>query len=177
MKKSLSSWLLALCTFTAVYAAETVTPEQRLASLGLTLPAVPKAVANYVPAVRTGNLVFLAGQVPRGPDGKIIAGKVGRDLTEAEAAAAARICALQLVAALKAEVGELARVRRIVKVTGYVNGTEAFTAQPNVVNGASDLFVAVFGEPGRHARAAVGVASLPAGAPVEIELVAEIAAP
>jgi enamine deaminase RidA (YjgF/YER057c/UK114 family) len=149
-------------------------PDQRLAALGLTLPAVPASIANYVPAVRSGHLVFLAGQIARGSDGKIIAGKVGRDCTAAEAAAAARTCALQLLAALKAEIGDLARVKRIVRVGGFVNCTPDFTAQPQVINGASDLLVAVFGERGRHARAAVGVASLPAGAPVEIELVAEI---
>ncbi len=159
----------------AAPAAEDRTPEQRLAALGLTLPAVPASVANYVPAVRSGRLVFLAGQVARGPDGRILAGKVGRDLTEAQAAAAARLCALQLLAALKAEVGDLARVTRIVRVGGFVNCTPDFTAQPKVVNGASDLLVAVFGDRGRHARAAVGVAALPGDAPVEIELIAEVA--
>jgi enamine deaminase RidA (YjgF/YER057c/UK114 family) len=155
-------------------AARAQTPEENLARLGLTLPAVPPAIANYVPAVRSGNLVFLAGQIARGADGKFIAGKVGRDLTEAEAAEVARTCALQLIAALKAEVGDLSRVKRIVRVGGFVNCTEDFTRQPAVVNGASDLLVAVFGERGRHARAAVGVAALPAGAPVEVELVAEV---
>jgi enamine deaminase RidA (YjgF/YER057c/UK114 family) len=150
------------------------TPEERLAALGLALPEIPAAIANYVPAVRSGNLVFLAGQIARGPDGKFLAGKVGRDLTEAEGAAAARTCALQLLAVLKAEVGELSRVQRIVRVGGFVNCTEDFTAQPKVVNGASDLLVAVFGDAGRHARAAVGVNALPAGAPVEIELIAEV---
>ena len=109
----------------AAPAAEDRTPEQRLAALGLTLPAVPASVANYVPAVRSGRLVFLAGQVARGPDGRILAGKVGRDLTEAQAAAAARLCALQLLAALKAEVGDLARVTRIVRVGGFVNRGES----------------------------------------------------
>ena len=172
------SWILVLAlasVLNAAPAAEDRTPEQRLAALGLTLPAVPASVANYVPAVRSGRLVFLAGQVARGPDGRILAGKVGRDLTEAQAAAAARLCALQLLAALKAEVGDLARVTRIVRVGGFVNCTPDFTAQPKVVNGASDLLVAVFGDRGRHARAAVGVAALPGDAPVEIELVAEVA--
>lgn len=154
---------------------QAATPEEKLKELGLTLPPVPAAIANYVPAVRSGNLVFLAGAVARGADGKIIAGKVGRDFTEAQGAEAARTCAIQLLAALKAEVGDLAKVKRIVRVGGFVNCTESFTAQPKVVNGASDLLVAVFGDKGRHARAAVGVASLPAGAPVEIELVAEVA--
>jgi enamine deaminase RidA (YjgF/YER057c/UK114 family) len=172
------SWILvgALAwTLNAAPAADDRTPEQRLAALGLTLPAVPASVANYVPAVRSGRLVFLAGQLARGPDGRILAGKVGRDTTEAQAAAAARLCALQLLAALKAEVGDLAKVTRIVRVGGFVNCTPDFTAQPKVVNGASDLLVAVFGDRGRHARAAVGVAALPGDAPVEIELVAEVA--
>ncbi|MDI1248562.1 MAG: RidA family protein [Lacunisphaera sp.] len=167
--------LLVLFSFTGVLAAAAeATPEQRLAALGLALPEIPAAIANYVPAVRSGPLVFLAGQIARGPDGKFLAGKVGRDCTEAEAAAAARVCALQLLAVLKAQVGELSRVKRIVRVGGFVNCTEDFTAQPKVVNGASDLLVAVFGAAGKHARAAVGVNSLPAGAPVEIELIAEV---
>ena len=173
--KNFLTLLLLLCSLTAARAAEAVTPAQRLAALGLTLPAVSPVIANYVPAVRSGNLVFLAGQVARGADGRILTGKVGRDLTEAQAAEAARTCALQLLAALQAEIGDLAKVRRIVRVGGFVNCTDDFTAQPKVVNGASDLLVAVFGDAGRHARAAVGVNSLPAGAPVEIELIAEIA--
>ena len=174
IKKSLRLWLITLCTVAVVNAADPSTPEQKLAALGLTLPSVPAAIANYVPAVRSGNLVFLAGQIARGTDGKFLAGKVGRELSEAQGADVARTCALQLIAVLKAEVGDLARVKRIVKVTGFVNCTDEFTAQPKVINGASDLFVAVFSEKGRHARAAVGVSSLPAGAPVEIELVAEL---
>ena len=174
IKKSLRLWLITLCTVAVMNAADPSTPEQKLAALGLTLPSVPAAIANYVPAVRSGNLVFLAGQLARGTDGKFLAGKVGRELSEAQGADVARTCALQLIAVLKAEVGDLARVKRIVKVTGFVNCTDEFTAQPKVINGASDLFVAVFGEKGRHARAAVGVSSLPAGAPVEIELVAEL---
>lgn len=174
IKTSLRLWLITLCSVAVVNAADPSTPEQKLAALGLALPSVPAAIANYVPAVRSGNLVFLAGQIARGTDGKFLAGKVGRELSEAQGADVARTCALQLIAVLKAEVGDLARVKRIVKVTGFVNCTDEFTAQPKVINGASDLFVAVFGEKGRHARAAVGVSSLPAGAPVEIELVAEL---
>ncbi len=175
MKKLLMvlGWVMA--GVTGLLAAETTTPEQRLAALGLALPAVPPAVANYVPAVRSGRLVFLAGQIARGPDGKFLTGKVGADCTEAQAADAARTCALQLLAALKAEIGDLGRVTRVVRVGGFVHCTPDFTAQPKVVNGASDLLVAVFGERGRHARAAVGVAALPAGAPVEVEMVVEIA--
>jgi enamine deaminase RidA (YjgF/YER057c/UK114 family) len=172
--KNILTALFLLCSLTAVRAAGAETPAQRLAALGLTLPAVAPVIANYVPAVRSGNLVFLAGQVPRGADGKMLTGKVGRDVTEAQAAEAARTCALQLLAALQAEIGDLAKVKRIVRVGGFVNCTDDFTAQPKVVNGASDLLVAVFGDAGRHARAAVGVNSLPGGAPVEIELVAEV---
>ncbi len=172
--KNILTVLVLLCSLTAARAAGAESPTQRLAALGLTLPAVSPVIANYVPAVRSGNLVFLAGQVARGPDGKIITGKVGRDVTEAQAAEAARTCALQLLAALQAEVGDLAKVKRIVRVGGFVNCTDDFTAQPKVVNGASDLLVAVFGDAGKHARAAVGVNALPAGAPVEIELVAEV---
>ena len=170
MKMIFCSLLLA----TALPVVRGATPEENLAALGLTLPAVPPAVANYVPAVRTGNLVFLAGQIARGPDGKYLTGKLGRNVTEAEGAAAARQCTLQLLAALRAEIGDLSRVKRIVRVGGFVNCTDDFTAQSQVVNGASDLLVAVLGECGRHARAAVGVSSLPAGAPVEIELIAEV---
>ncbi|HQY04553.1 MAG TPA: RidA family protein [Lacunisphaera sp.] len=170
MKNLLRTLLLAF----AVQTAAAATPEARLAALGLDLPAVSPAIANYVPAVRSGNLVFLAGQVARDANGKLVTGKVGRDLTEAQAAEAARTCALQLLAALRAEIGDLAKVKRIVRVGGFVNCTESFTAQPQVVNGASDLLVAVFGEAGKHARTSVGVNALPAGAPVEIELIAEV---
>ena len=174
MKNILTLVVSLCCLFNAVRAAEADTPEQRLAALGLTLPEVPAAIANYVPAVRSGQLVFLAGQIARGPDGKFLAGKVGRDFTQAQAADAARICAVQLLAALKAEIGDLSKVKRIVRVGGFVNCTEDFTTQSQVVNGASDLLVAVFGEAGKHARAAVGVNSLPAGAPVEVEMIAEL---
>ena len=169
-----SVWVLVLVNITDGFAAAAASPEARLAELGLTLPAPSSAIANYVPAVRSGNLVFLAGQIARGPDGKFLTGKVGRDVTEAEAVAAARTCALQLLTALKAEIGDLAKVKRIVRVGGFVNCTDDFTTQPKVINGCSDLLVAVFGDKGRHARAAVGVNSLPVGAPVEIDLIAEV---
>lgn len=166
--------LVACALLNTAPAADTATPAQKLAALGLSLPPTTPAIANYVPAVRSGSLVFLAGQLARGADGKFIAGKVGRDLTEAQAADAAQTCALQLLAALQAEIGDLAKVKRIVRVGGFVNCTDDFTAQSKVINGASDLLVAVFGEAGKHARAAVGVASLPTDAPVEIELIAEV---
>ena len=170
MKKIFCCLLLA----TALSAVHAATPEENIAALGLTLPAVPPAVANYVPAVRTGNLVFLAGQIARGPDGKYLTGKLGRNVTEAEGAAAARQCTLQLLAALRAEIGDLSRVKRIVRVGGFVNGVDDFKAQPQVMNGCSDLLVSLFGDRGKHARAAIGVASLPLGAVVEIEMVVEV---
>ena len=150
------------------------TPEARLEAAGITLPAVPPAIANYVPAVRTGNLIFLAGQIAKNSDGEFVTGKIGVNLTLAEGAAAARICAIQLIAVLKAEIGDLSKVKRIVRVGGFVNCPEDYTVQSKVVNGASDLLVEIFGDAGRHARAAVGVASLPAGAPVEIEMMVEV---
>jgi enamine deaminase RidA (YjgF/YER057c/UK114 family) len=174
MKKILMLLVPLSCLMISARAAENATPEQRLAALGLTLPDVPAAIANYVPAVRSGQLVFLAGQIARGADGQYLTGKVGRDFTQAQAAEAARTCAVQLLAALKAEIGDLNKVKRIVRVGGFVNCTEDFTMQSRVVNGASDLLVAVFGDAGKHARAAVGVYALPAGAPVEIELIAEV---
>lgn len=173
--KMFSTVCLALLCAAALRARESTTPEERLRALGLQLPEVPAAIANYVPAVRAGSLVFLSGQIPRGAEGKFLVGTVGLDVSPAEGAAAARLCALQLLAVLKGEIGELSRVKRIVRVGGFVHSTPDFTAQPQVLNGASDLLVAVFGERGRHARAAVGVSALPAGAPVEVELVAEIA--
>ena len=150
------------------------TPEARLAALGAKLPAVGKPIANYVSAVRSGNLVFLAGHIPRDDKGAVIAGKVGRDATVATANQAARQTALALIATLKAEIGELSRVKRVVRVGGFVNAVDDFKEQPQVMNGCSDLLVAVFGERGKHARAALGVASLPLGAVVEIEMVVEV---
>ena len=154
---------------------ETASPEDRLAAANIVLPDVPPAIANYVPTVRTGNIVVLARQIAKGADGKFLTGKVGVDLTLEEGAAAARICAIQLIAALKAEIGDLSKVKRIVRVAGYVNCPADYTSQSKVINGASDLLVEIFGDAGRHARAAVGVASLPVGAPVEIEMMVEIA--
>lgn len=150
------------------------TPEARLAALGLTLPPAPKPVATYVEATRAGNLLFLAGHGPCDFTAPGATGKVGRDLTVEQGVAAARLTALCLLATLKAELGELSRVKRVVKVLGMVNATDDFTRHPQVINGASDLFVAVLGERGRHARSAVGVASLPMNIAVEIEIVVEV---
>lgn len=149
--------------------------EQRLQELGIELPQVSAPVANYVNAVTTqGNLVFLAGKGPKKADGTYITGQVGVDLTIEEGYAAARLTGLQLLAALKAEIGELDRVRRVVKVMGMVNAPPGFGDQPEVINGFSDLIVEVFGEKGKHARAAVGMASLPRNIAVEIEMIVEI---
>lgn len=175
MKKYALLLVLVFTCLSLAKAGESSTPEQRLEAAGIVLPEVPAAIANYVPTVRTGNWVILAGQIAKGADGKFVTGKVGVDLTLEEGAAAARICAIQLIAALKAEIGDLSKVKRIVRVGGFVNCPDDYTSQSKVINGASDLLVEIFGEAGRHARAAVGVASLPAGAPVEIEMMVEIA--
>ncbi len=148
--------------------------ERRLAELGLTLPDAPAPAANYVPFVQSGLLVFISGQISAGPDG-LICGKLGADLGIEDGVNAARACALALISQLRAAcAGDLSRVQRVVKLTGFVNSTPDFTDQPKVVNGCSDLMVAVFGEAGRHARAAVGAPSLPLGVAVEIEGVFEI---
>jgi enamine deaminase RidA (YjgF/YER057c/UK114 family) len=152
------------------------TPSERLAELGLTLPAVPAPAGAYIPARRTGSLVFTAGQVPL-VDGKPAAlGKVGAEVDADEAYQLARICALNALAAVDALVG-IDAVTGVVKVVGFVASAPGFTGQPTVVNGASDLLGEVFGDAGRHARSAVGVAELPLGVPVEVELVVELAGP
>ncbi|MFW6354889.1 MAG: RidA family protein [Verrucomicrobiota bacterium] len=151
-----------------------MSPEERLSDLGLTLPEVAPAVANYVPVVRTGNLVFLAGHLPRHEDRSVVTGRVGESVNPEEANDAARQTALELLATLRAEVGDLSKVRRIVRVEGYINSTDDFTGQSGVMNGCSDLLVEVFGEAGRHARLAIGVNTLPLGAVLEIALVAEV---
>ena len=148
--------------------------EQRLKELGIQLKTPAPPVANYVNAVRTGNLVFLAGHGPQRPDGTWITGKVGRDMDIETAKDAARLTAINLLSSLKAEIGDLNKVKRVVKVLGMVNSDESFTDQPKVINGCSDLLVSVFGDRGKHARAAVGMASLPFGIPVEIEMIVEI---
>jgi enamine deaminase RidA (YjgF/YER057c/UK114 family) len=148
----------------------------RLKELKLELPKAPAPVANYVPWVRTGSLLFVSGQITMGPNGLEYAGAVGRDVSVGDAKRAARLAALNVVAqACAALEGDLDRVRRVVKVTGWVNSATGFTQQPDVVNGASDLFVEIFGDAGCHARAAVGASSLPRNASVEIEAIFEIA--
>ena len=148
--------------------------ETRLKEMGLELPAPGKPMANYVTAVRTGNLVFLSGHGPVLENGNLITGKVGADLTLEEGYKAARQVALVLLASLKSEIGDLDKVHRVVKLLGMVNCTPDFVDQPKVVNGASDLLVEIFGEKGKHARSAVGMNALPSNIAVEIEMIAEI---
>jgi enamine deaminase RidA (YjgF/YER057c/UK114 family) len=149
-------------------------PAERLAGLGLTLPPVVAPVAAYVPAVRTGVFVYTSGQLPM-VDGKLPAvGKVGGEVSAADAVGLARTCALNALAAAAAAAGGLDAIRRIVKVTGFVASAPGFGGQPQVINGASELLIEVFGEEGKHARSAVGVAELPLNAPVEVELIAEV---
>jgi len=151
-----------------------MTVADRLRDLGITLPEPAAAVANYVPFVRTGDLVSISGQLPLA-GGKPVTGKLGRDLDVDAGAEAARLCAVNLIAQIKAAAaGDLERVRRIVRLGGFVNCTDEFTEQPKVINGASDLMVEIFGEAGRHSRAAVGVNALPLGAAVEIDALVEI---
>jgi enamine deaminase RidA (YjgF/YER057c/UK114 family) len=151
------------------------TPEERLASMGLSVPEVAKPVAVYVPAVRTGDHVFTSGQLPMRSGELITTGKVGGEVTAEEAYACAQQCALNAIAAVKAEVGDLALVARVVKVVVFVASTPDFTGQPGVANGASELLGEVFGDAGVHARSAVGVPVLPLDSPVEIEIVVEVA--
>ncbi|MER5970252.1 RidA family protein [Streptomyces sp. NPDC001922] len=149
--------------------------EEKLSSLGLTLPAVAAPLASYVPAVRSGSYVFTAGQLPL-VEGKLgVTGKVGAEVTPEEAKELARLCALNALAAVKSAVGDLDRIARVVKVVGFVASASDFTGQPAVVNGASELLGEVLGEKGVHARSAVGVAVLPLDAPVEVEIQVEIA--
>jgi enamine deaminase RidA (YjgF/YER057c/UK114 family) len=150
------------------------TLEQTLKNMGIELYAPTKSVGNYVKAVRSGNLIFLAGHVSTRADGSAITGKLGKELTMEQGYEAARVTTISLLSTLKNEVGELARVKRIVKVTGFVNSTPDFTDQPKVINGCSDLLVALFGDIGKHARSAVGMAALPANYAVEIEMVVEV---
>jgi len=150
------------------------TPEERIVELKLELPDVAPPVAAYVPAVRTGNYVYVSGQLPMVDGAVKQTGKVGADVTPEEAKALAQRCALNAIAAVKAEVGDLSGVTRVVKLVGFVASTPEFTGQPGVVNGASELLGEVFGDAGVHARSAVGVVVLPLDAPVEVELIVEV---
>lgn len=169
--KQLLAFLLLFSSFTAAAQNE----EQKIKELGLQLPPVSKPIANYVKYVRTGNLLFLAGHGPTKADGSNITGKVGKELTIEQGYEAAKVTALSLIATLKDALGgDLGKVKRIVKVNGYVNCLPDFTDQPKVINGCSDLLVAIFGERGKHARAAMGMVALPSNIAVEIELVVEV---
>jgi enamine deaminase RidA (YjgF/YER057c/UK114 family) len=150
------------------------TPEENLKRLKLDLGTVSQPVANYVNAVRAGNLLFLAGKGPRAENGKRPSGKVGREYTAEQAYQHARTVGMDLLAVMRAELGSLDKVKRVVKVLGMVNAVPEFQDHPKVINGCSDLFVQVFGERGKHARSAVGMGSLPMGIPVEIECIVEV---
>lgn len=149
--------------------------EGKLRELGITLPEAPKPVAAYVPAVQAGNLIFTAGQIPLAEGQIKFKGKVGKDLTQEEGYQAARLCALNALAAVRAMTGNLDQIQRVVRVAIYVNSAPGFTNQPEVGNGASELFLQIFGEAGRHARAAVGTNELPRDAAVEVEVVVQVA--
>jgi len=148
-----------------------MTPEEKIASLGLVLPQAPQPVANYVPYRRAGNLLFLSGQGPRRSDGTYRTGRLGRDATIAEAYEEARLTGINLLAVAKAALGELSRIEAVVKLLGMVNAEPDFSDHPKVINGCSDLLVEVLGEAGRHARSAVGMGSLPNRMMVEIEAI------
>lgn len=153
----------------------TGTIEDRLAALGITLPAAPNPVANYVPYAVTGDLLFISGQISKDADGAIVAGTLGRDVSIEAGQAAARLCALNILAQAKAALGSLDRIAQVVRLTGFVNATSDFADHPKVVNGASDLMVEVLGDKGRHTRAAVGVSGLPLNSAVEVDAIIAIA--
>lgn len=148
--------------------------DSKLEQLGITLPDAPAPAANYVPYVQSGNLLFVSGQISAGPGG-LIRGRLGADMAAEAGAEAARSCGLALLAQTRAALGTLDRVTRVVKLTGFVQSTPEFTDQPEVINGCSDLMVEVFGDAGRHSRAAVSAAALPRGVAVEIEAIFEVA--
>ena len=174
MKNYLGLLLLSLSSFSLLsQSLYDYDIDARLLELGITLNEPSQPVGNYINSVRTGNLIYMAGLGPLGPNG-YITGKLGQDLSIAEGYDAARYTAISQLTALKAEIGDLNKVKRIVKVFGMVNSTPTFTQQPAVINGFSDLMVAVFGDRGRHARAAVGMIALPMNICVEIEMIVEV---
>ena len=170
MKKYFLLLLIILTAFTM----QAQTPEERLKDKGIVLTTPSAPVANYVNAVRVGNLLYLAGKGPGKPDGSYVTGKVGKDLTIEQGYEAARLAAISHLSVLKAELGSLNKVKRIVKVLGMVNCTDDFKDQPKVINGYSDLMVEIFGEKGKHARSAVGMNALPLNIAVEVEVIVEI---
>lgn len=153
----------------------TGTIEARLNTLGITLPAAPTAVANYVPYAISGNLLFISGQISKGADGKLVAGTLGQDIDVEAGREAARLCALNILAQANAALGSLDRVAQVLRLTGFVNSAPTFTDHPTIINGASDLMVEVLGDKGRHTRAAVGVACLPLNSAVEVDAIIAIA--
>jgi len=165
---------LLFIILTTSYFMQAQTPEERLKEKGITLTTPSAPVANYVNAVRVGNLLYLSGKGPTKPDGTHTTGKVGKDLTLEQGYEAAKLCAINHIAVLKAELGDLKRVKRIVKVLGMVNCVDDFKDQPKVINGYSDFMVAIFGDKGKHARSAVGMNSLPMDIAVEVEVIVEI---
>ncbi len=175
MKKLISIFTCVLLLLFTVNAQQTKTdPEARIKELGIQLIKPTPPIANYVKAVRVGNLVYLSGHGPDKPEGGVVTGKVGSDLTLEQGRDAARLAGISLLSTLKAEIGDLNKVKRIVKVMGMVNSVPTFDKHPAVINGFSDLMVDVFGENGKHARSAVGMASLPNNIAVEIEMIVEL---
>ena len=172
MKKSMILFLHWILVSTAAISQSS--PAENLKKLGYTLPAASQPIANYVKWVRTGNLIYTSGHGPTRANGQLITGKLGDNLTVAQGYEAAQVTALQLLATLQAAIGDLSKVKRIVKVLGLVNCTADFAEQPAVMNGFSDVMVAVFGEKGKHARSAVGTHALPNKMAVEIEMIVEV---
>jgi len=163
-----------ICIQLFAFAAVAQTPEEVLADKGITLPSIPASIGTYTSVVRSGNLLYLSGRGPLQAHDTYTIGKLGKELNTQQGYAAARLCAIVQIAVLKSELGNLSKIKRIVKVTGYVNGTDVFTDQPKVINGFSDFIVEIFGAKGIHSRSAIGVASLPSGWPVEVEMIVEI---
>ena len=174
MKKNPILIFLSLAIFPILINAQKMDPEARIKELGIQLITPTAPVANYVKAVRVGNILYLSGHGPDKPEGGVVIGKVGSDLTLEQAKAAARLVGISLLSTIRGEVKDLNKVKRIVKVLGMVNAVPTFEQQPQVINGCSDLMVEVFGEDGKHARSSVGVGSLPNNIPVEIEMIVEL---
>jgi enamine deaminase RidA (YjgF/YER057c/UK114 family) len=170
----MKKYILFFVTVLTANIMQAQTPEERLKEKGIVLTTPSAPVANYVNVVRVGNLLFLSGKGPNKPDGSYVIGKVGKDLTTEQGYEAARLAAISHLSVLKAELGDLNKVKRIVKVLGMVNCTDDFKDQPKVINGYSDLMVEIFGEKGKHARSAVGMNSLPLGIAVEVEVIVEV---
>jgi enamine deaminase RidA (YjgF/YER057c/UK114 family) len=170
----MKKYILFFVTVLTAYHMQAQTPEEKLKEKGIVLTTPSAPVANYVNVVRVGNLLYLAGKGPAKPDGSYVIGKVGKDLTIEQGYDAARLAAISHLSVLKAELGDLNKVKRVVKVLGMVNCTDDFKDQPKVINGYSDLMVEIFGEKGKHARSAVGMGSLPLGIAVEVEVIVEV---